>query len=158
MNKTLVVIGVIVLLVAVGLFFRTGSVPGVVTPSGTVLNLSNQGLTSVSMSVFDRTNLQELDISNNRIAGGLPSQIQKLKRLRVLDASNNAMTGVPAEIGQLTALETLNLSNNQLTGLPNELGNLTHLKTLNLSGNTVSQSDLAGIRAKLPATVNIITD
>lgn len=60
------------------------------------------------------------------------------------------MTGLPAEIGQLKKLEVLDVSNNQLTGLPYELGNLTNLKTLNLSGNPYSEADLQIIRKGIP--------
>jgi Leucine-rich repeat (LRR) protein len=53
------------------------------------------------MSVFDKTNLVELNVSYNQLTGALPSQIGKLKNLKILNASNNQMTGVPAEVGQL---------------------------------------------------------
>ena len=107
------------------------------------------------MSVFDKTNLTELNVSYNQLTGALPSQIGKLKNLKILNASNNQMTGVPAEVGQLNNLEILDLSNNQLTGLPNELANLKKLKTLNLSGNQYSEQDLNNIRNSLP-NVNYI--
>lgn len=128
------------------------------TPIATVgknLDLSRKNLSKVDMSVFDRIGLEELNVSYNNLTGALPSQIGKLKNLKVLNASNNQMTGVPAEVGQLKNLEVLDLSNNQLTGLPNELANLKNLKTLNLSGNQYSEQDLQGIRNSLP-NVNYI--
>ena len=131
------------------------NVPGIQT--GTRLDLSNQGLAELPKSVLQRTDITELDISNNKLTGALPAEIRLLTNLKILNASNNNMTGVPAEIGQLQNLEVLDLANNKLTGLPNELGNLKNLKTLNLSGNNYSVQDLDGIRAKLPLTVNIIT-
>ncbi|NUM25678.1 MAG: leucine-rich repeat domain-containing protein [Candidatus Buchananbacteria bacterium] len=121
-----------------------------------VLDLSGQGLTEISQEIFKKTNLEKLDISNNKLTGALPAEIRQLQNLKILDASNNTMTGVPAEIGQLQNLQTLDLSNNQLTGLPYELGNLKNLKTLNLSGNNYSSQDLEIIRTNLPANVNII--
>ncbi len=125
-------------------------------PSNTVLDLSNQGLTKVPEYIFNMTNLQELNISNNQLTGAIQSQIGQLKKLKVLNASNNLMTGVPAEVGQLTNLQILDLSNNQLTGLPNELANLKNLKIFNISGNNYSTQDLNGIIQKLPTSVNII--
>jgi Leucine rich repeat/Leucine Rich repeats (2 copies) len=123
-----------------------------VVASGSSLDLSGRGLTSVSSDVFDMTGLETLDLSNNSLTGALPAEIRFLQSLQSLDASDNAMTGVPAEIGQLSALQYLDLSNNELTGLPNELGNLTSLVRLDLRGNTVSTQDLDGIRAKLVDT------
>jgi len=124
-----------------------------IVESGTTLDLSNQGLTSLPAYVLKQTNLQELNISNNNLTGALPAEIRFLSKLKVLKASNNQMTGVPAEVGQLSQLELLDLSNNQLTGLPNEIGNLTKLKQLNLSGNNYSQQDLDYILQKLPNLV-----
>lgn len=131
------------------------SLPSPVEQTDKVLNLSNKGLAKIDMSVFDNTNLTELNISYNQLTGALPSQIGKLKNLKTLNASSNQMTGVPAEVGQLSNLEILDLSNNQLTGLPNELANLKKLKTLNLSGNQYSEQDLNIIRNSLP-NVNYI--
>lgn len=134
----------------------TSSVPVEAPQSGDILDLSNQNLQKVPDSVFGKTNLEELNVSNNQLTGALQSEIRKLQNLRVLNASNNRMTGVPAEIGQLQNLEVLDLSNNSLTGLPNELGNLKNLKTFNISGNNYSDTDLNGIIEKLPSTVTII--
>jgi Leucine-rich repeat (LRR) protein len=120
------------------------------------LNLSNQRLEKIPSDVFEQTNLEELNVSDNLITGSIQAEIRHLKNLRVLNASNNLMTGVPAEIGQLQNLEMLDLSNNQLTGLPYELGNLNNLKTLNISGNNYSELDLKTITDKLPRDVDII--
>lgn len=120
------------------------------------LDLSNQQLTKIPNNVFNQTNLEELNVSNNKITGAIQAEIRHLQKLKVLNASNNLMTGVPAEFGQLQNLEILDLSNNQLTGLPYELGNLKNLKTLNISGNNYSTLDLGIIKEKLPTTVNII--
>lgn len=168
MNKILIFIGVgvVVVLAAMGIAQGLGVFDmqkvvdnGVgIVPSGKALDLSNQGLVKIPGSVFSQTNLEELNVSRNQLTGSIQSQIGQLKNLVVLNASYNAMTGVPAEIGQLQNLQVLNLSYNQLTGLPNELGNLKNLKTLDLRGNAVSQQDLAGIRAKLSSTVQILVD
>jgi Leucine-rich repeat (LRR) protein len=121
-----------------------------------VLDLSNQGLTSIPAYVFNQTNLQWLNVSGNNLTGSIQSQIGQLKNLVLLNVSHNKMTGVPAEVGQLQNLEVLDLSYNQLTGLPNELGNLQNLKTLILTGNNYSQQDLDVIKSRLPVGVNII--
>ena len=133
----------------------TNPAPAAVSPANK-LDLSNRGLTKVSLDVFARTNLEELDVSGNNLTGALPAEIRHLAQLKVLDASNNQMTGVPAEIGQLKNLRILNLANNQLTGLPYELGNLKNLEILNLSGNPYSIQDFEIIRQGLPTNIEII--
>ncbi len=127
-------------------------------PNRKGLDLSGQGLEKLPSYVLSRTDLEELNISDNKLTGALPSEIGKLTKLKVLNASNNLMTGVPAEIGHLPNLEVLDLSNNQLTGLPNELGQLSKLKILNLSGNDYSEQDLDIIIKGLPSDVNIILE
>ncbi len=128
------------------------------TVTGTVVNLSNQNLTSVPQATFSNTAIQELNLSGNSLSGSLPGEIRFLKNLKVLNVSNNQFTGVPAEIGQLQNLEVLDLSNNNLTGLPNELGNLSNLRVLNLKGNNYATADLESIKLTLPRTVIIQTD
>jgi len=133
----------------------SNNAPSAVAPasqSGAKLDLSGKGMERVPLSVFDNADLEELNVSNNRLTGALPSQIQHLQNLRILDASSNEMTGVPAEIGQLSKLVELDLSNNKLTGLPFELGNLQQLRRLDLRGNDMSKQDLDTIRVKLKKT------
>jgi Leucine-rich repeat (LRR) protein len=125
---------------------------------GTTLHMSNQGLTKVPISLFESTDIVELDVSHNNLEGALPSQVGKLQNLKVLNVSYNSFTGVPAEIGQLKNLEVLNLSHNKLTGLPLELGNLSKLKMLDVSGNAYAEQDLEAIRKKLPSTTIIKTE
>src|SRR3989339_98890 len=120
------------------------------------LDLSSQNLSKVPDNTFTQTDLQELNVSNNKLTGSLQAEVRHLQNLRVLNMSNNQLSGVPAEIGQLSKLEILDLSNNQLTGLPNELGNLKNLKTLNISGNNYSVQDLEIIKKGLASDVNII--
>ena len=136
MNK-IILIALIVFVVLVVLFLSKNI--GVFAPANNlnngnviisgskILNLSSRGLKSIPSYVFDRTNLEELNVSNNSLTGAIQAEIRKLSNLKILNASNNKMTGVPAEIGQLQKLEALDLSNNQLTGLPNELGILRNL-------------------------------
>src|SRR5574337_119206 len=111
---------------------------GTSVPSARGLNLSGRGLTAIPSDVFSRTDLERLDLSNNRLTGAPQAEIRNLQQLTFLDLSGNQLTGLPAELGQLKNLETLNVANNQLTGLPVELGNLTQLRLLDISGNPYS--------------------
>ncbi|RJR32149.1 hypothetical protein C4569_00330 [Candidatus Parcubacteria bacterium] len=126
------------------------------TPKTKKLDLSNQNLQKIPEYVFNRTSLEELDVSNNQLTGAVQAEIRHLQNLKILDMSNNQMTGVPAEIGQLQNLQVLDLSNNKLTGLPYELGNLKNLRTLDISGNDYSETDLGIIQKELPKDAKII--
>lgn len=123
-----------------------------------VLDLSGQELKKIPDYVFNKTDIQKLDVSNNNLGGSLQAEVRQLQDLKVLNLSNNHFAGVPAEIGQLKNLEELNLSNNQITGLPYELGNLSNLKVLDLRGNDYSKADLEIIKKTLPATTEVLTD
>jgi hypothetical protein len=81
-----------------------------------------------------------LDLSWNKLAGPLPSELQQLSALKVLYVDNNKLTGpVPVELVQLGALQELNLSMNQLSGpIPAELGQLGVLTHLHLHRNQLS--------------------
>lgn len=163
MKKIFIIVGIILALAVVGVvvLILPNQKPielGIGAGNGVAksIDLSNKGLSSIPLYVFNQTDLEELNVSHNSLAGAIQSQISNLKNLKILDASYNNMTGVPAEIGQLQNLEVLDLSYNQLTGLPNELGNLQKLSLLNLTGNNYSQQDLNYIHSKLPISTIII--
>lgn len=124
--------------------------------SSKTIDLSGKGLEKIPSYVFDKTNTEELNVSDNSLTGSIQGEIRHLSKLKVLNLSDNKMTGVPAEVGQLQYLEILDLSNNELTGLPNELANLKNLKILNLSGNKYSEQDLNYIKERLPSSTKII--
>lgn len=125
------------------------------TNSDSSIDLSGTGLTSVPKYVFERTEIETLNLSQNSLSGSLPAEVRHLKNLRVLNLSENNFTGVPAEIGQLQNLEVLDLSGNPITGLPHELANLKKLKILDLRGTTYSTLDLNIIKAGLSGDVVI---
>lgn len=130
----------------------TNDQPSITGSASTKLDLSNRGLTAIPMDVFSRTDLVELDLSNNRLTNAPQSEIRQLKNLVSLDLSNNSLTGLSAELGQLSKLEVLIVSNNNLTGLPLELGNLSSLRVLDIRENPFSARDLDEIAKKLPNT------
>ncbi|XP_050255752.1 receptor-like protein 43 isoform X6 [Quercus robur] len=81
------------------------------------------------------TNLQYLDLSNNKLQGSLPIPSPSILTYLV---SNNTLTGeIPQMICNLSSLVALDLSSNNLSGmLPNCLGNLSFsLSILNLRRN-----------------------
>ncbi|XP_055960591.1 MDIS1-interacting receptor like kinase 2-like [Mercurialis annua] len=114
----------------------SGSVANITLPSyglkGTL-----QNLTFIS---FPR--LRFLNLTNNSIHGGFPSQIGDLLKLDTLDLSNNEISdSIPQEIGKLSSATYIDLSNNRLSGvIPNSIGNLTELSVLYLGQNQLSGS------------------
>lgn len=125
------------------------------TGSMVVVDLQGQGLQQVPQSLFDRSDVEVLDLSSNELSGALPAEVRKLAKLRRLDLSDNNFTGLPAELGQLSQLEYLNISGNPITGLPYELGNLKNLRELDLRNTNYSAHDLEIITQSLPASVLI---
>ena len=65
----------------------------------------------------DSGNITELDLSNNRLSGGIPSDLAHLTNLEFLDLSDNELGGeIPIELSHLSKLGFLSLVGNTLTG------------------------------------------
>lgn len=82
----------------------------------------------------------ELSLSGKDILDSIPSDIGKLKNLRILDLSGCGLTGkIPSEIENLTSLEVLKLYNNELDGvIPRGLYKIKSLKIIELMSNNLS--------------------
>lgn len=127
----------------------SGTVPASFFTSVTLisLNLSGNRLTgpiplqgsSVSELLVKPSDLplEYLDLSNNSLIGGLPSEIDKLARLKLLNLAKNELSGpLPDQLTRLSDLEYLDLSNNKFTGeIP---GMLPNLHVFNVSYNDLS--------------------
>ena len=85
-------------------------------------------------------NLRSIFLADNRLTGGIPSEIFTLSKLENLDLSNNLLSGaIPPGIGSLTALKVLLLwQNNFSGGIPTEIGNLANLVNLDLADNKLT--------------------
>ncbi|KAK7855690.1 receptor-like protein 56, partial [Quercus suber] len=114
---------------------------GVVT-SLNVLTMSSCELkgTLPTQGWCDLKNLQEIDLSQNKLKGILPSCTVNLTSLKILDLSYNHLDGniVQSQLSSLTTLEYLSFSNNNIF-IPftfSFLFNLSSLKIL-LSDNNI---------------------
>ncbi|MFS7975573.1 putative non-specific serine/threonine protein kinase [Helianthus anomalus] len=93
----------------------------------------------IPRSLCKRTNLVNLDLSNNRLTGEIPKCLKNLQNLRFLRLSSNGLSGIiPSFIGNISELSSLNLNDNNFSGeLPAELWNLSRLWVLGLGDNAL---------------------
>ncbi len=102
---------------------------------------------SDSQIIFDTTNnrVTSLDVRDLNLSGTLPSEIDGLTELKILNLDSENLTGhIPPEIGNLTNLEDLFFIGCDFTGeVPIEIWNLTNIKNL-----------LIGIQASEQLTLN----
>ncbi|PKF90054.1 hypothetical protein CW306_00510 [Bacillus sp. BA3] len=100
------------------------------------------------IELAEKENWNLLNLSNSGIEE-LPSEIGKLKKLRVLNLrgaflgkntqNSNCLKILPKEIGELTNLKVLDLSNNPLEEVPIEIANLKKLNTLHLFNTELNE-------------------
>ncbi|KAJ9555900.1 hypothetical protein OSB04_010514 [Centaurea solstitialis] len=102
-----------------------------------IVNWKNnfQGISSHSLDIYSL-----LDLSNNRISGGIPASLGNLKSLKVLNISNNMISGhIPLSFGNLKGIESLDLSHNKISGsIPKSLEKLDGLGILDVSNNKLT--------------------
>ncbi|XP_058110857.1 probable LRR receptor-like serine/threonine-protein kinase At3g47570 [Magnolia sinica] len=85
------------------------------------------------------TQLRILRLDYNMIFGSIPSGIQNLIGLTLLDMGHNFLTGtIPISVGMLNKVERLYFPRNELSGqIPSSLGNISRLYVLTLSRNNL---------------------
>ncbi|MQM21986.1 hypothetical protein Taro_055033 [Colocasia esculenta] len=81
-----------------------------------------------------------IDLSNNRLSGGIPQDLADLVGLQNLNVSGNRLSGhIMKNINELHCLESLDLSRNNFAGeIPTVMLSMTSLSHLNLSFNNFS--------------------
>lgn len=98
------------------------------------------------------TRLQQIRLRNNRLTGGIPTQLGLLSSLVNLYLSNNTLGGtLPTQLGQISGLHSLYLDRNGLIGtLPAVLcSSWTRMSKLRLGYNSISGT--------LPSTFTMMT-
>jgi len=89
------------------------------------------------INLAKRQGATELDLSGIEL-WDLPYSLLELTQLQSLNLSNNRLPRLLNSLYRLTELQSLDLHNNKLTTLPYSLGRLAHLHTLDLRDNALS--------------------
>ncbi|XP_057792747.1 receptor-like protein EIX1 isoform X2 [Salvia miltiorrhiza] len=84
--------------------------------------------------------LKLIDLSSNRLTGGIPQSFSTMKELISLNLSRNNLTGdIIPDIAGMEMLECLDLATNRLSGkIPMGMAQLHYLDVLDLSGNNLT--------------------
>lgn len=110
----------------------------------TAIDLSGQGLLSVSPRLLHYNFLQKLFLNHNNL-GSVPLCITKMHHLKVLDLSHNLLVELPSEMGLMYSLRYLFLFHNRIKRLPFELGSLFQLDLLGIEGNPLVEEQRSTI-------------
>lgn len=103
------------------------------------LELVGCGLERIPSAVFSLSNLQELDLRENKLTTVEEIlSLQHCRRLVALRLWHNKITYIPDHISKLHSLETLDLSWNKLRKLPSRLFYCTKLRHLDVSHNQIT--------------------
>ncbi|GMH43307.1 hypothetical protein BSKO_11229 [Bryopsis sp. KO-2023] len=96
--------------------------------------VQDRHLTAIPPEICSILGLRRLDLSRNMLIE-LPEALGCLSHLTVLVANRNCIAHIPDSISQLKQLVHLDLTNNVLAGLPASMLRLKSLRLLDLSGN-----------------------
>jgi len=89
-------------------------------------------------SWWAQVDLSKLYLASNRLSS-IPSDIERLTSLVILDLHDNALRTIPGEMGKLEHLSKLDLSHNKLRNLPEDMFALRSLTCLNVSNNELNR-------------------
>lgn len=104
----------------------------------TSLDLSGQGIPSLSPKVCNYGFLQKLYLCHNKLEF-IPKAITKLDQLKVLDVSSNMLKSLPEELGLLYHLRYLFFFDNNISSLPQKFGGLFQLDFMGIEGNPLDE-------------------
>ncbi|MBA0771193.1 hypothetical protein Gotri_019693 [Gossypium trilobum] len=114
------------------------------TKSLVILDLSGNGFSSVSKSIFSLHSLMSFDLSENSLEGAIPYYFGNISFLEVLDLTlNHLNSSIPNSLYSLNRLQFLSRSENQLQGtISRAIGNLSSITHLDLCSNFMLEGRL----------------
>jgi len=98
------------------------------------IDLSNNQLTTIPVSISKLTLLSHLNISFNKLRE-IPRELGHCTNMKRLLLNHNDLKIIPKEIGKLIDLQLLNISDNFIESLPMEIYNLKNLTKLYMDFN-----------------------
>jgi Leucine-rich repeat (LRR) protein/Ca2+-binding EF-hand superfamily protein len=98
------------------------------------INLSNNNLRWLPSTLNELHGLRLLDVSRNQLTT-LPNSIIGLKDLVEINGGRNKIAMIPETFGSLLKLEIINFQHNNLRTLPETIGLLTRLQQIDLRNN-----------------------
>ena len=110
--------------------------------------LGVQRASALPSSIEKLKNLEVLQLAGSGLET-LPESIGHLSKLRHINLAYNGCRDLPESIGQLSNLTHLYLQRNHLRTLPASIGKLSHLRCLNLETNWINE---------LPETIGGMTE
>jgi hypothetical protein len=120
----------------------TGSIPNIFDKIPNLKNIVldlNKFTGSIPESIY-YTQLQLLNLNNNKLIGSLSNNIYNLRNLTIINLSWNSLSGtLPDKLSMLSNLNMLKLNNNQMTGpIPVSYGyGLENTKYVDISNNNL---------------------
>jgi len=99
-----------------------------------------KGLMMGVIECDDDKNIRRIDLSENNLAGSIPTELGLLEELEGLDLQENRIGGrIPKTLGFLSSLTAIELNSNKLVGeVPSELGTLSKLNVMHLDANELT--------------------
>ncbi|KAI2636046.1 protein phosphatase 2C [Xylaria nigripes] len=102
------------------------------------LDVSFNSIGSLPEEIGNLRSLEKFVITNNRLAGSLPSTFSQLTNLRELDLKFNALTSIDV-ISELPKLEVLSADHNHISQF---VGSFERVRSLKLNANPITKFDI----------------
>ncbi len=111
---------------------------------------SNYNLTSLPSDLPQ--SIENLGLPFNKFSA-LPGGLDRYKKLKFVDLSNNSLKEVSSNVSDLKSVEELNFANNQIKSVSDNICRLKNLRVLDLRGNPLEFKEIKKLIQCLPNTL-----